>query len=70
MTNGFVPWTKTRDPLACNTDDPINYIKVSRDPVRTPFQWNNEKNAGTNLIYEKCIVQNKRQDLNRSFGYS
>lgn len=46
MINGFVPWSQTRDPLACNTDDPVNFIEVSRDPVRTPFQWSNDKNAG------------------------
>ncbi|CAH2218451.1 jg12952, partial [Pararge aegeria aegeria] len=46
MVNGFVPWTETKDPLACNTDDPVNFIDVSRDPVRTPFQWSNGKNAG------------------------
>ncbi|XP_050362060.1 maltase 2-like [Nymphalis io] len=46
MTNGFVTWGKTMDPLACNTDDPVNFIKVSRDPYRTPFQWSNGKNAG------------------------
>ncbi|PZC75320.1 maltase 2 isoform X1 [Helicoverpa armigera] len=46
MVNGFVPWSETKDPQACNTDDPVNFIDVSRDPVRTPFQWSNGKNAG------------------------
>ncbi|CAG4997544.1 unnamed protein product [Parnassius apollo] len=46
MVNGFVPWVETKDPLACNTDDPVNFIDVSRDPVRTPFQWSNGKNGG------------------------
>ncbi|XP_013201277.2 maltase A1 [Amyelois transitella] len=46
MTNGFVPWAYTKDPRACNTDDPVNYIEFSRDPVRTPFQWSKGKNAG------------------------
>ncbi|XP_049886396.1 maltase A1-like [Pectinophora gossypiella] len=46
MVNGFVPWSETKDPLACNTDDPVNFIEVSRDPVRTPFQWSPSKNAG------------------------
>ncbi|WP_456115189.1 alpha-amylase family glycosyl hydrolase, partial [Streptomyces endophyticus] len=45
MVNGFVPWSETKDPQACNTDDPVNFIEVSRDPVRTPFQWSNGKNA-------------------------
>lgn len=46
MVNGFVPWSETKDPQACNTDDPVNFIDVSRDPVRTPFQWSPGKNAG------------------------
>ncbi|CAG9784089.1 unnamed protein product [Diatraea saccharalis] len=46
MQDGFVPWTETKDPLACNTDDPVNFVEVSRDPVRTPFPWSNGKNAG------------------------
>lgn len=46
MKDGFISWEDTVDPSACNTDDPINYVQTSRDPERTPFQWNSEKNAG------------------------
>ncbi|XP_046961498.1 maltase A1-like [Vanessa cardui] len=46
MVDGFVSWEDTVDPSGCNTDDPINYVSVSRDPERTPFQWSSEKNAG------------------------
>ncbi|CAK1544245.1 unnamed protein product [Leptosia nina] len=46
MVDGYVSWEDTVDPSGCNTDDPINYWKSSRDPERTPFQWNNDKNAG------------------------
>ncbi|KAL4712977.1 hypothetical protein ACJJTC_012047 [Scirpophaga incertulas] len=46
MVDGFVSWEDTIDPSGCNTDDPINYWKTSRDPERTPFQWNADKNAG------------------------
>nr|BBD49475.1 maltase2 [Trilocha varians] len=46
MVDGYVSWEDTVDPSGCNTDDPINYWTASRDPERTPFQWNAEKNAG------------------------
>lgn len=46
MTDGEVSWEETQDPQACNTDDPINYYKSSRDPARTPYQWDDTKNAG------------------------
>lgn len=46
MTDGYVSWEDTKDPQACNTNDPINYWKHSRDPNRTPFHWDDSKNAG------------------------
>ncbi|KPI94589.1 putative maltase H [Papilio xuthus] len=46
MVDGYISWEETVDPRGCNTDDPINYWIESRDPERTPFQWNAEKNAG------------------------
>lgn len=33
------------DKAACNSNPKI-YEQFSRDPERTPFQWNDEKNAG------------------------
>lgn len=55
MVDGYVSWEDTVDPSGCNTNDPINYVKSSRDPERTPFQWNAEKNAGIEmLIYVHC----------------
>ncbi|CAK1602756.1 unnamed protein product [Parnassius mnemosyne] len=46
MVDGYISWEDTVDPSGCNTDDPINYWTASRDPERTPFQWNAQKNAG------------------------
>lgn len=46
MIDGYVSWEDTVDPSGCNTNDPINYVTASRDPERTPFQWNADKNAG------------------------
>ncbi|XP_063530030.1 maltase A1-like [Cydia strobilella] len=46
MIDGYVSWEDTMDPGGCNSDDPINYWRYSRDPNRTPFQWTSGKNAG------------------------
>lgn len=38
-------WEDTKDPQACNAGEQ-NYQSRSRDPARTPFQWNFDVNAG------------------------
>ena len=45
MTDTSISWEDTLDPagLACGPD---RYQECSRDPQRTPFQWNNQTNAG------------------------
>ena len=45
MTDTFLTWEETVDPAACNTD-PERYEQFSRDPARTPMQWNNKTGAG------------------------
>lgn len=46
LVNTHLTWEETVDPSACNTQDPVNYEKASRDPCRTPFPWDASKNAG------------------------
>lgn len=45
MTDVWISWNDTVDPSACNSNPKI-YESFSRDPERTPFQWNDGKQAG------------------------
>lgn len=45
MVDVWISWKDTQDPQACNTNSSV-YWKYSRDPERTPFQWNNATAAG------------------------
>ncbi|XP_063706828.1 probable maltase [Culicoides brevitarsis] len=45
MTDVFISWEDTQDPQACATNRTF-YTQRTRDPARTPFQWNSNKNAG------------------------
>lgn len=45
MTDVYIKWEDTVDPQACNTN-PSRFDDVSRDPARTPFQWDASPNAG------------------------
>lgn len=46
LVNTNLTWEQTVDPSACNTNDPIGFESFSRDPARTPFPWDDSKNAG------------------------
>lgn len=45
MENVHLTWEETVDPPACNSNPQI-YESRSRDPARTPFPWDDSKNAG------------------------
>lgn len=45
MVDVWISWKDTQDPQACNTNSSV-YWKYSRDPERTPFQWNDATAAG------------------------
>ncbi|VVD04051.1 unnamed protein product [Leptidea sinapis] len=65
MTDGHVSWEDTKDPQACNTDDPINYWKKSRDPSRTPYHWDSSVFAGFTCGVEPWLpVADNYKELN------
>ncbi|XP_059469958.1 maltase A3-like [Neocloeon triangulifer] len=45
MEDTWISWKDTVDPQGCQAG-PEYYQKFSRDPVRTPFQWDNSTYAG------------------------
>lgn len=45
MEDVYIPWKDTVDPAACNSN-PTIFMQYSRDPARTPFQWDDSANAG------------------------
>uniref|UniRef100_A0A7G3A809 alpha-glucosidase n=1 Tax=Lutzomyia longipalpis TaxID=7200 RepID=A0A7G3A809_LUTLO len=46
VDNKEITWEQTKDPQACNPQDPSRYQELSRDPARTPMQWDRTVNAG------------------------
>lgn len=45
MTDVWISWDDTVDPQACQSN-PQEYERLTRDPVRTPFQWSDDSFAG------------------------
>lgn len=45
MTNVHLTWEETVDPASCQSSPEV-YEEKSRDPARTPFPWDDSKNAG------------------------
>lgn len=44
-----ISWEDTRDPQACNGPRD-EYMDRSRDPARTPFQWNSSRFSGFSTV--------------------
>lgn len=64
MTDVWISWNDTVDPAACNTNPDV-YEQFSRDPERTPFQWDATTSAGfsTNTKTWLPVAENYR-DVN------
>jgi alpha-glucosidase len=49
MENTFISWEQTVDPAGVNAGR-HKYLNRSRDPERTPFQWDDTPYAGKNSV--------------------
>lgn len=57
-SNWNISWEETQDPKALNTN-PNVYLRYTRDPMRTPFQWNDDFNAGNTQTH--TLAENKNE---------
>lgn len=64
MLDSELSWEDTVDPAACQTSREV-YQKYTRDPARTPFQWNSAANAGfTNYSRPWLPVSSQYEKVN------
>ncbi|XP_011702147.1 PREDICTED: alpha-glucosidase-like isoform X2 [Wasmannia auropunctata] len=58
MEDTWISWEDTKDPQGCNAGKD-GYEKASRDPVRTPFQWDDTTSAGFSTNSTTWLPVNK-----------
>ncbi|KAG8232637.1 hypothetical protein J437_LFUL012597, partial [Ladona fulva] len=58
MEDALISWKETVDPAGINAGEK-NYSEKSRDPARTPMQWNDDKNAGFSTSNKTWLPVNK-----------
>lgn len=58
-----ISWEDTSDPWACNAN-PFTYKNLSRDPQRSPIQWDGSVNAGFNAGAKPLIAVHPNYTFN------
>ncbi|KAL7638995.1 UNVERIFIED_CONTAM: hypothetical protein RMT77_010529 [Armadillidium vulgare] len=58
MVDTYISYEDTQDPAGCN-NGPDHYTETSRDPVRTPMQWDESQNAGFSTSENTWIPVNE-----------
>ncbi|XP_018310363.1 alpha-glucosidase [Mycetomoellerius zeteki] len=58
MKDTWISWEDTKDPQGRNAGKD-GYEKASRDPARTPFQWDNTTSAGFSMNQKTWLPVNK-----------
>lgn len=54
MEDTFIRWDQSVDPPALIAG-PRRYKEFTRDPERTPFQWDDTENSGNDLHFPVCF---------------
>ncbi|KAJ8874366.1 hypothetical protein PR048_025214 [Dryococelus australis] len=60
MEDTFITWNQTVDPRGLNAG-PQRYQLFSRDPARTPFQWDNTTSAEPTRVIEVNMEQRRNE---------
>lgn len=67
MEDTYIRYDQTKDPPALYAG-PGRYKLFTRDPERTPFQWDNTENAGQRIISSQLFVFRSRVFRTKTFS--